>query len=107
MHVAIASRGHRAPGRLGGSGRLQAEDQSSKSHGTSQNYAQHFRCLQFWSVLPVKVEPDLPVACDGGHRTCDWYRAMATPSISAIAAEGGAGAARRLSVPGPRKSLPG
>src|SRR5215475_12018233 len=66
-----------------------------------------FGASSFGVVLPVKVEPNLPVACDGGHRTCDWYRAMATPSISAIAAEGGAGAARRLSVPGPRKSLPG
>jgi hypothetical protein len=54
VHVAIASRRYGAPGRLGGSSRLQAEDQSSKSDGTSQNYAQHFRCLQFWSVPIAK-----------------------------------------------------
>jgi hypothetical protein len=54
MHVAIASRRYGAPGRLGGSNGLQAQDQSSKSDSTSQNYAQHFRYLQFWSVLRAK-----------------------------------------------------
>ena len=56
MHVTIASRDQRAPGRLGSSSGLQAED--SKGKGTNQK----------------------PIACDEGHRTCDWYRATAIAS---------------------------
>jgi hypothetical protein len=58
MHVTIASRDHRAPGRPGSSSGLQAEDQNSKGKGTNQNQTQHVRCFQLWHV--AKLEPGTP-----------------------------------------------